>query len=270
MNQLPDAIRSAVVPQAAVRFWWLGQAGFAFKTTAGKIIYVDPYLSDAVERLHGFKRLSLAPIGAEEVRADLVLLTHEHTDHLDPDALPPIARNNPQCRFAAPSGCMEGLSQAAIAAERRILLEPNRQHGLEGVMVHTVPADHGDYSSSALALLLDFDGVRVLLTGDTSLRPGLFQPLFDLRPDVVLPCINGVFGNMNHIDAARLVAQAKPRYAIPCHYWTFAEQGGGDPAGFIHACKQFCPEVQALLLKPGEAFDVARCNRRSGESPAEK
>ena len=77
-----------------------------------------------------------------------------------------------------------------------------------------------------------------MLTGDTSLRLGLFRPLMDLRPDLVLPCMNGVFGNMNHIDAARLIQEAGPRYAIPCHYWTFAEQGGGDPGGFIHACKK--------------------------------
>ena len=199
-----------------------------------------------------------APIAAEDVRTSLVILTHEHTDHLDPDALPAIARNNPQCRFAAPVGCNEGLAQAGVLADRRILLEANRAADLGGVVMHAAPADHGDYSPSALALVLDFGGVRVMLTGDTSLRPGLFQPLIDLAPDVLLPCINGVFGNMNHVDAARLVQQAKPRYAIPCHYWTFAEQGGGDPGGFVHACKHFCPEVQALLLRPGEAFTVAR------------
>jgi L-ascorbate 6-phosphate lactonase len=260
MTPLSTKIRSAVVAEFTVRLWWLGQAGFAFKTASGKIIYVDPYLSDAVERLHGFKRLSLAPITAEEVEADLVVLTHEHTDHFDPDALPIIARNNLQCRFAAPICCMEGLTQAGISAERRILLEANRMHVVEGVVIHTAPADHGDYSPSALAFVLDFQGIRVLVTGDTSLRPKLFQPLFELMPDVILPCINGVFGNMNHIDAARLVEQAKPRYAIPCHYWTFAEQGAGDPAGFVHACKQFRPEVQALLLKPGEDF-IVQVNR---------
>ena len=84
------------------------------------------------------------------------------------------------------------------------------------------------------------------------------RPLIDLRPDLVLPCINGVFGNMNHIDAARLVQEVKPRYAIPCHYWTFAEQGGGDPAGFLHACRYFCPEVNARLLKPGEGFTLSK------------
>lgn len=63
---------------------------------------------------------------------------------------------------------------------------------------------------------------------------------------------------MNHIDAARLVQEVKPRYAIPCHYWTFAEQGGGDPAGFLHACRYFCPEVDARLLKPGEGFTLSK------------
>ena len=250
-----ESLRSDV-PRGAVRMWWLGQAGFAFKTDRGKIIYADPYLSDAAERLHGFKRLSLAPIAAEDVRTSLVILTHEHTDHLDPDALPVIARNNPECRFAAPIGSEGCLTQAGILPHRRIVLNPNSAHDLGDIVVHTAPADHGDYSPSALVLVLEFGGVRIMLSGDTSLRPELFRPLIDLHPDVVLPCINGVFGNMNHIDAARLVEQAKPRYAIPCHFWTFAEQGGADPAGFVHACRSVCPDVQAVFLKPGEAFTV--------------
>jgi len=248
----------ASIPSGGVRLFWLGQAGFAFRTATGKRVFLDPHLSDACERLFGFKRLSLPALRAEEVEADWVILTHEHADHLDPDAIPVIARNNPGCRFAAPVGCVEGLDAAGVAAERRILLEPNRCHDLgDDLAVHTVPADHGDISASALALVLDFGGVRVMATGDTSWRPVLFKPLYDLKPDVVLPAINGVFGNMNHIDAARLVSEAKPRFAIPCHFWTLAEQGAGDPAGFIHACAAMCPEVKAMLLRPGEGFTVA-------------
>jgi L-ascorbate 6-phosphate lactonase len=256
MKPLRDAIASAVVPPNAAGLWWLGQAGFAFKTPAGTTLYVDPYLSDAVERLVGFKRLSLAPIDADEVRADWVVLTHEHADHLDPDAVPAIARNNPACRFAAPAGCLDELARAGVAPDRVVLLEPRRRIDLGDVAVHAVPADHGDLSPTALALVLDFGGVRAMVTGDTSFRPGLFKPLMDLRPDVVLPCINGGFGNMGHIDAARLVQEARPRYAVPCHYWTFAEQGAGDPAGFLHACRQFCPDVRAFVLRPGEAFTI--------------
>ncbi len=257
-KRLADEIGDCRVPAGSVRLWWLGQAGFAFKTHAGKIVYVDPYLSDAVERLHGFKRLSLSPIAAEEVRADLVVLSHEHDDHLDPDALPVIAANNPACRFAAPSGCAAGLRNAGIAPRRRNLLRPYRVHDCGAVTVHTAPADHGDFAPSALALVLDFDGIRVLYTGDTSWRSGLFRPLIDLGIDVLLPCINGSFGNMNHLDAARLVQQAAPRIAIPCHFWTFAEQGPGDPGGFIQACRQFAPKTDALLLRPGEGLTIGR------------
>ena len=236
----------------SVELSWLGQAGFVFRTPTGKRVVLDPYLSDACERLHGFRRLSLPAMSAEKVQADWVVITHEHTDHLDPDAIPVIARGNPGCRFAAPVGCSEGLAQAGVSPERRVQLEPNQRHDLGDLVVHGVPADHGDLSPTALALLLDFGGVRVMATGDSSWRPELFKPLYDLKPDVILPPINGVFGNMNHIDAAMMVAEVNPRLAIPCHFWTMAEQGVGDPDGFVNACKRHCPQVEARLLKPGE------------------
>ncbi len=250
------------MPPAAVRLWWLGQAGFLFKTHAGRLVIVDPYLSDAVERLHGFKRLSLAPLAPEEVRADLVVLSHEHTDHLDPDALPVIARRNPAARFAAPAGCAAGLDQVGVDPKRRTRIEAGRRYAFDGVVIHTARADHGDYAPDAVCFVLDFGGVRVFYTGDTALRPALFKPLYALRPDLVLPCINGGFGNMTPGDAAMLVQQAQPRVAIPCHFWTFAEQGQGDPGSFIHACHDCAPDVKTVLLKPGEGFSIK--GRKSG------
>ncbi len=113
---------------------------------------------------------------------------------------------------------------------------------------------------TALSLLLDFGGIHVLYTGDTSWRPDLLKPLVGLGIDVLLPCINGVFGNMNHIDASMMVQQAAPQIAIPCHYWTFAEQGAGDPGGFLNACRNIAPDVKAMLLKPGEGLTVTRRN----------
>jgi L-ascorbate 6-phosphate lactonase len=185
-------------------------------------------------------------------------MTHEHADHLDPDAVPVIARNNPRCRFAGPAGCADGLAQAGVAPDRQVLLGPNQSYDLGGVIVHTAPADHGDLSRSALTLVLDFDGVRVWVTGDTSLRLDLFEPMLELKPDVVLPCINGGYGNMMPLEAARLVQRARPRFAIPCHFWMFAGQGVGDPGTFLQACKQLCPEVNAFVLGPGEGFTVNR------------
>ena len=66
MNQLPVQIDASTVPAGAVQLWWLGGAGFAFKTAAGKRLLLDPYLSDSVERLHGFKRMVPPPAPEED------------------------------------------------------------------------------------------------------------------------------------------------------------------------------------------------------------
>ena len=223
----------APMPSGSLGLWWLGQAGFVFKTAAGMIVYLDPYLSDAAERLHGFKRLSLPPIAAAEVRADLIVFTHEHADHLDPDALPIIVRNNPTCRFAGPAGCDEGLAAAGVLAANRLNLEAHKRYDVDGAAIHTAPADHGDLSATALCLLLEFDGIRVLCTGDTAFRPELLKPLYDVHPDLMLPCINGAFGNMSHVDAAMLVQrQAKAGNSLP--FWNVCGAWRCGPRG-IHA-----------------------------------
>lgn len=251
---LAECISSTNVSRGSVVLWWLGQAGFALKTPAGEVVLVDPYLSDSCQREHGLKRLSLPPLGPDDARADWVLFTHEHTDHLDPDTAQAVARNCPHCRFAGPESCREPLAAMGVGSDRFKLLMPNATHDCAGFTVETAPADHGGYSPSALALLVEVQDLRILFTGDTSLRPDLLRPLLSRKIDLLLPCINGGFGNMGHVDAARLVQAAKPRYAVPCHFWTFAEQGAADPLAFIHACAFMCPEVSPRLLKPGEPF----------------
>ncbi len=257
MARLADEVRSAKALPGTAILWWLGQAGFVLKSSGGAVVFVDPYLSDAAHRLHGFRRLSVPPMEPDEVRADLVVLTHEHTDHLDPEALPVIASNNPACPVAAPSGCDEGLDAAGIPAQRRLLLAPGAKQTFRDVTVHAAGADHGSLSPLAVSVALDLAGVKVMMSGDTSWRSDLFKPLFDLGLDVVIPCINGGFGNMGHIDAARMVGESGARIAVPCHFWTFAEQGAGDPFGFVAACQQFAPGVRAQLLSPGEALTVS-------------
>lgn len=253
MNTLAAEIQSARVPQGGVALWWLAQAGFVFKSGSGTILYVDPYLSNAVESAFGFKRLSLAPIAAEDVRADWILSSHEHLDHLDTDAVPIIARNNPACRFAGSAGCVDAYHQMGIAMDRFSLLEAGERYSLGGVEVTCARSDHGDLSPTALSLLFDFGKVRVLFTGDTAFNLPLIQPLIDLQPDILLTCINGRFGNLDAEEAAELTAKASPRLVVPCHFWMFKEHNG-DPEAFVQACARRCPSVPVRLLTPGEGF----------------
>lgn len=253
MNALAVEIDEAYVPAGGAALWWLAQAGFVSKSGSGTVVYVDPYLTNVVEKAFGFKRLSLAPIQAEEVRADWIVSSHEHLDHLDTDALPVIAQKNPACRFAGPESCLPEYEKAGIPEGRRVILEPGVRYASGDVDVVTARADHGDLSPSALSLFFDFGKVRVLFTGDTALNVPWMQPLIELRPDVLIPCINGRFGNLDAAQAAALTALVSPRAVVPCHFWMFKEHNG-DPEAFVQACAQRCPAVPVRLLRPGEGF----------------
>jgi len=67
MESLAAQINRARVPEGGVAVWWLAQAGFVFKTVSDAILYVDPYLSNVVEKAFGFKRLLRAMIGNASV-----------------------------------------------------------------------------------------------------------------------------------------------------------------------------------------------------------
>ena len=77
--------------------YWLGGSGFLFKFGTGQIICIDPYLSDGVEKEFGFRRLSLAPLRANELFFDVLLATHDHLDHLDTYSFDMLVKTNPDC-----------------------------------------------------------------------------------------------------------------------------------------------------------------------------
>jgi L-ascorbate 6-phosphate lactonase len=77
--------------------------------------------------------------------------------------------------------------------------------------------------------------------------------VFDLDIDVIMPPINGAFGNLDGVEAAKLANDAGAKVAIPCHFWMFVEHNG-DPAQFMEACKEYAPDVQPRLMSQGELF----------------
>ena len=253
---MPSALAKAIdtdqVPPGCLAVYWLAQAGFVFKGPSGKVVYIDPYFSDVVERLFGFKRMMSCPISAQEVNADLIICTHEHLDHMDIDALPAVAEN-PRVRFAGPIECVKEFKKMGISPERSILLEEGKEIHLDGVRINVVFADHGELAPDAVGVVLEMDEVKVYHTGDTAYRPEEFAPAIEMQPNVLVPCINGRYGNLNAHEAALLTQSVNPQLAIASHFWMFVEHDG-DPAGFLEDCAKLAPGVQALVMKPGERF----------------
>ena len=79
-------IETVNVPENKVAVFWLGQAGFALKTHGGKLIAIDPYLTNYVresipEEGDAFKRLTAPLFDPDEIAFDILLSSHEHGDH---------------------------------------------------------------------------------------------------------------------------------------------------------------------------------------------
>lgn len=250
MSNLKEIIKKTEVPRNNIAIWWLAQAGFAIKTDRGKVIYIDPYLSDAVERLFGFKRLSLSPIKAEEVETDLVICTHGHADHLDPDAIPIIAKSL-KTKFIGPKSCVQEFRKINIASERIIELAVGKTVEIKGGSITGMYADHGKLAPDAIGVLFNFGKIRVYYCGDTAYRPEHMGYVKSKKPDIIIPPINGQFGNLNEKEAVLLAKFVGARLIIPSHFWMFAEHNG-NPARFMEIAKE--ESLPRRLLTPGETF----------------
>ena len=89
-------VKEAQPAEGQVALFWLGQAGFLMKTASGRTIAIDPYFSDHVMRTEnniGFKRLTPPLCEADDIEFDVLLISHEHGDHFDIEAIGPMMAN---------------------------------------------------------------------------------------------------------------------------------------------------------------------------------
>ena len=257
MSDLAIRIKNTEVEAGSLAIFWLGQAGFVYKTPSGTIIYVDAYLSNCVNRLigdlyYGFKRIMTSPIEPAEVEADWVVCTHSHPDHFDFDAIPILAQN-PDIRFAGAPDCDAEFRKLDMPAERYTIIEEGTTFDRGDFSLTGVYADHGELAPDALGVVIQVGDIKVWQVGDTAYRPEKWQDVFEMGIDVIIPPINGAFGNLDGVTAAKLTRDCGAKVSIPCHYWMFAEHGG-DPAQFLDACKEEAPDARALLMAKEELF----------------
>ena len=252
MSELAAKIRETSVPEGSLAIFWISQAGFVYKTPGGAVIYVDPYLSNCVERLYRYKRIMGTPIEAEDVEADYVVSTHAHEDHLDIDAIPVLLRK-PRTVFVGAPDCEEGYHAMGVPDSRFHILHVGEELGFDDFRLAGVYADHGELAPHALGIMLHVGPIRVWQVGDSAYRPERWQEVFAAGVDVIVPPINGAFGNLDAREAAQLAGQSGAKVAIPCHFWMFAEHNG-NPGAFLDACRQYAPGVQPRLMTQGERF----------------
>lgn len=238
------ALPAARPPSGHVCLYWLGQAGFVIDLADGRRLLIDPYLSDSLARKYrgsryGHVRLMAAPIAPGQFdRVDLVLCTHRHTDHMDPDTLRPLAERFPALRFVVPAASQAEAEKRCGVGPRRLVLADAGEplEPLPGVRVHPLPAAHEGLSIDAgghhewLGYVIEVEGLRIYHSGDCVPYAGLVEAVAARRPHVALLPVNGrdaeragngVPGNFTLDEAIALARAAGVPTLVAHHYGLF-------------------------------------------------
>jgi L-ascorbate 6-phosphate lactonase len=265
---LAARIAAARPAPGSLAAWWLGGSGFIFKTAAGRQIWIDPYLSDIVLTMFGIGRAFPAPISVVQSEPDIVISTHWHEDHLDPDAIPVIAIRRPATKFVMSPAAMSHAIPLGLPKEQIVSLAAGQTLELDGVKLTGVAARHeagvpGWEVPDAFGVVLDFDGIRIYHTGDTDYDPRIHRTLGATPLALATLCMNGSVGNMNAHEAALLAWHLNARAVIPHHHliWDRAPEKIPayetlDPQLFAETYRKLGGPAQVLLPTVAAEFTL--------------
>jgi len=261
---------------------WLGQAGFWIETGAARLL-IDPYLSDSLARkyagkAHDHRRMMPPPVLPDALpRPDLVLITHAHTDHMDPDTLAPLAARFPDLPFVVPASRMELARDRIGGAARLVCVDAGDDLApLPGLRLRVLPAANETRDTDArgrhlfLGYALTWAGRTIYHSGDCVPFDGLTGLVRAIRPDIALLPVNGrdatrraagIPGNFTLDEAITLARDAKAGFLIPHHFGMFAFNTC-DPATIDRAGAN---TRDLAILRPaiGEALRITQ-NGRTG------
>ncbi|NQX45077.1 MBL fold metallo-hydrolase [Paenibacillus tritici] len=262
-RELIEEIRATGVPYGCVAVWFLGQASVIIKG-AEVTVYIDPYVSPNPDRTFP------PPIGPGEItNMDVCLITHDHSDHLDEEALPVLAGLNPGAKFMAPAVCLERLQELGIPQERLTAAVPaDAAEPAHGLKVFPVAAAHEELERDEqghpkyVGYILELNGVTLYHAGDTVLFPELIEEVGSRKIDLALLPINGrdyyrgsrnIVGNMNYREAAEFAATSGFETVIPLHYDLFAGNAE-NPGYFVDHLYRHFPEQKFHMMARAERF----------------
>ena len=277
--------------------WRLSNAGFAIRL-GDTVIFVDPVFTSPLpeyeaerramaetgmvqtagqelryyDRPENIKReMHALPLSPEEVeRADYVLITHDHGDHIDPAGLAKIAHHTPT--VLAPKSCQArdgirfvpkeniNLQDVGLPASSIVEARHGDRHDYEDFSVTVIPAKHLN-SVGACGYLIETSHGTIYHPGDGQYDHADKDTVCGLEVDYLFIPINDT--NLGVGYAATLTFILQPRVVIPCHYgYTYppVRSQGGHPAEFVTALaarNYKLPFTDIAILSPGGRLVLA-------------
>lgn len=177
------------------RFTWFRQSAMRYAQD-GLTLYIDPWGT-----------------AADDVPADLILLTHAHYDHYQPHEIERLRKDGTKIVAPKDVAVEVGGDVTSVA--------PGDSVEVAGVKIQAVPAyniveerlDMHPQTNGWVGYLIELDGRTYYHAGDTDALPELER----LRPDVAMVPIGGTY-TMDWREAARLIKTMSPQLAVPMHF----------------------------------------------------
>jgi L-ascorbate metabolism protein UlaG (beta-lactamase superfamily) len=206
-----------------LEFHWTGHDGFRIvDTKSGRIIYIDPYQLTSKQR------------GRKD--ADIILISHNHFDHLSNEDLKDLANNSTE--IVAANECIEKLQ--GLPTNKITALKPGEKTLVKGVTIEAIRAYNINKkfhpkTDNKIGFVITIDSHRIYHAGDTDIIP----EMEGLNPDIAMLPVSGTYV-MTSDEAAKATNEIiKPsKIAIPMHYGTIV--GSKEDADKFKALVNVC------------------------------
>jgi L-ascorbate metabolism protein UlaG (beta-lactamase superfamily) len=184
---------SAQEPKKPFTVRWFGQSFFQIETPSGKKIVFDPH--------------AIPAFGRPAVQADILLITHEHDDH-----------NQPEVLDGKPGREFRGLKLVkGKSPEWNKIDEKVGNIHIKGVGTYH-DAESGMVRGKNMVFIVEAEGLRFVHLGDLGHELSDDQAKAIGAVDVLFVPVGGVY-TINGTQAKKVIEKLKPRlYVIPMHY----------------------------------------------------
>src|SRR6266568_7546307 len=242
---------------------WYGQSAFKIVTPRGKVLLVDPWLTNPV-----FEKAKDELAALEHV--DLILVTHGHSDHVgDAVEIGKRTRAKLVATFDLSAAIVSVLGYPSELADIETTGHMGGTLTLLGgeVEVTFVRAWHGSglskedaapsvYGGNPAGMVIAIrGGPTIYHTGDTDLFSDMALVSRFHKIDIMLVCIGDHF-TMGPARAAEAVKLVNPHEVVPMHYGTFPLLTG-TPEAFEGELKKRKSKAKLRVMKFGETITLS-------------
>ncbi|MHA1198925.1 MAG: MBL fold metallo-hydrolase [Candidatus Heimdallarchaeaceae archaeon] len=216
-----------------IKIHWLGHDAFWIEVK-GKNIFIDPY-----------------KLGKSDLpSADIVISSHEHFDHCNPEAINQISSD--KTLLVGPMIVQDILNDQITKKKEVKELNPGDSFEIEGIKISAIPAYNihrfrdpetktpfHPKESGHIGPILEIDGITIYHAGDADKIP----EMDNLKPTIAFVPISGTYV-MDVEEAVEATKTINAEITIPMHVGR-----GIGKLSFLEDFKNKLPDYQIVILE---------------------